>query len=706
MKKRRMCFALVLALIITLVPNVEVHAASSVKAGEYIYLGSFEQDNNLKNGKEMLAWRVLSVEKDEAFIISDKIIDTVTLYKSSNYSWAGSTFQLWCQNFINDTTNFSTSERGIIENTTLVETGTTEKVFFLSENEVVTYLPNIENRKVVTTEFTPSNMGITDYYGNDPILTGNKADKKYNMYWLRSYKQASNWVGIARDELGIGTCLNLSMANSTYGSRPGCYIDLSKISVLYGNGTIESPYVTSASNYSAPYIYDAIDPGSTVNLPYDKIPTITDNASAISAISSAAKGMTTDQKASSTGVDRITQYAEEAVAQSAKEAVSGNEFTVDQTNVTELLGKATETKTAALQTLSANGITTQREMRASVKFATETSENIIVTIDPSAVKANADNIQIQTPNVGVSLSARALKENVSGTPLVIKIEPVSGSAISRWFDKLFARVFSDSIAYAEGAKTYKVSFSKSGLTENVKVSIPPATGTPAYQAVFTADGKVVGGKYNPSTGMMDFNTKVSGEYVVKENVRNFSDIQGKSKEMQDAIKLMASKGIISGTSATQFAPDKTISRAEMASLLLKVLSKMDTSSLSTYSDVKKTDWYYVPVSSAKKYGLFSGYADNSFKPVLVIPKEQLVVVAARALRTEMNYKSPTSAEVTKYLSNYTDNSKIAAWAAPEIAYATRESLVLKRGDSKFIPSDGMTRGDVAIVLKRLYDRMW
>jgi hypothetical protein len=123
-----------------------------------------------------------------------------------------------------------------------------------------------------------------------------------------------------------------------------------------------------------------------------------------------------------------------------------------------------------------------------------------------------------------------------------------------------------------------------------------------------------------------------------------------------------------------------------------------------FKDVSRSHWYYGAVGSAKKHGIINGYDDGTFRGTVNIPKVQIVAIAARTLVTEMKYKKPVNTE--SLLNTYTDTSAIANWAAEDVALATRENLVLKRTDGKFLSDDRMTRGDAAIILKRMFDRIW
>jgi len=451
------------------------------------------------------------------------------------------------------------------------------------------------------------------------------------------------------------------------------------------------------------YIYDTKDPGETVVLPYKDLEKVTDKAGAIKAITDVARDMTEAQKESSTGVDLITLYAEHAIAQAASAEVSGSSINVNSETVGALQSSALDVKEAAQTALVSSGITPHRELSCGVKFKTDDADEVTITIDKTALETVVDNVRVESPSFAVTINPSALKQDIGDDPLVITVSEVSSITASNGSEYLLASSSPKLIA-SSSTKTYQVSFNKGTLTENITVSLPKASGDAKYQAVLKQDGTPVGGKYNPATNAIDVKIRESGTYTVKENKKDFTDIQTKSNEMQEAIRVLASKGIISGTSATTFSPDSPISRAEIAALIVRTLSKLDPNADGGFSDVSRNDWYFGVAGSSKKYNIVKGYDDNTFRGGTTITKDQIVAVSARTLRAEMKYSDPVDIEM--YLSGYTDRSSIPDWALADISLATRENLVLKRTDGTFLPASNMTRGDAAIILKRLFNRIW
>ena len=201
---------------------------------------------------------------------------------------------------------------------------------------------------------------------------------------------------------------------------------------------------------------------------------------------------------------------------------------------------------------------------------------------------------------------------------------------------------------------------------------------------------------------MDGKINTSGTYTVQTNEKNFADIANKSAEMQKAILYLTSKGIINGTSATEFSPDGTINRQQIAALIMRALGKVDNTAKPTFTDVSSSSSLYHAIASSQKHKIINGYSDNTFRGANVINRSQIITVAGRVLTTEMNYKTPSNAST--YLAKYSDT--VPDYAKEMVALATRENLVVYRTDGTFSGAKNMTRGDAAIILYRLFQKIW
>ena len=98
-------------------------------------------------------------------------------------------------------------------------------------------------------------------------------------------------------------------------------------------------------------------------------------------------------------------------------------------------------------------------------------------------------------------------------------------------------------------------------------------------------------------------------------------------------------------------------------------------------------------------GIINGISNTQFAPNQTILREQIIAIVARTLREEMGlYSIPN---MNMYLNTYSDRSTLPAWGLEDIALATKFGMVIET-DGTFNPTGTMTRGDVAIILYRLF----
>lgn len=371
---------------------------------------------------------------------------------------------------------------------------------------------------------------------------------------------------------------------------------------------------------------------------------------------------------------------------------SSNKLRVDKSVINaDDLAKVDKTIAALQAALVKNKLELNRqifkELVLKVKFDSKKEASIVITQEIIDLLKQIDILTISSDDYKVSYRVVELI-NLLGEQESVEIKLNKSVAVSNKDDKSVMKL--------------GVSFD-TNKSKTVKISFDGIKGDTTYMAVVDENGKPVGGKYNPMTGCIEAKISESGIYSVVYNEKDFTDIKGKSADMQKAIKKLASVGVIEGTSATEFAPDDSISRAELAALVLRVVDKLDPNADGRFTDVKKTHWYFGTAGSAKNEGIVNGFEDNTFRANLVITRDQILAISARVLKNEMRYITPENPN--EYLT-YADNASIPDWARNDIALATMADLVVKSTDNKFNSSSDMTRGDAAIIIMRLFEKLW
>lgn len=425
---------------------------------------------------------------------------------------------------------------------------------------------------------------------------------------------------------------------------------------------------------------------------WEKIKKVTTTSAATSAISSITKATPEEALKWETVRNNVAVAGETMTANISAKKVSvskGNKLNLSDSAIsTADLSKLDKTMAAIEKSIKDNKITLNREMAKelvlNVKFNNKTKATIAISkkLVDKLIAAKVDLLTIKDSDFRISYT-------------IAELLVMLGDNEEMSFEV-------DKSGLTGTTKKVGVNFD-TNKTQAVKISFPGLSGETKYMAVVDENGNPIGGRYNPATGVIEAKITESGVYQVVYNEKDFVDIKDKSEEMQESIKILASKGIIEGTSTTEFSPDDTISRAEIAALILRVLSQVDPNANGNFADVKKTDWFYGTAGSAKAYGMIVGFEDNTFRGNDVIAKDQILTIASRVLQREMRYKAPENVE--EWLA-FSDATTVANWAKNDIALATMANIITRTVDNKIYADEDMTRGDAALIIMRLFYKIW
>ena len=141
-----------------------------------------------------------------------------------------------------------------------------------------------------------------------------------------------------------------------------------------------------------------------------------------------------------------------------------------------------------------------------------------------------------------------------------------------------------------------------------------------------------GGQFAPNANMtraqvaqMFYNllwTKESGTPVT------FSDVPA-GKWYTTAVNVLASHGIITGSNG-KFRPNDPITRAEFVAIAMR-FARQASGATASFTDVSRSAWYYSAVASAVSYGWIGGYSDGTFRPTKSITRAEVVTLVNRML---------------------------------------------------------------------------
>jgi N-acetylmuramoyl-L-alanine amidase len=190
-------------------------------------------------------------------------------------------------------------------------------------------------------------------------------------------------------------------------------------------------------------------------------------------------------------------------------------------------------------------------------------------------------------------------------------------------------------------------------------------------------------------------------YTVLERTKTFLDIR--SHWAQDEIEEMAGKLIIEGVTAQQFEPNRSITRAEFATLLVRALAlNAKAQGSASFNDVKARDWFAAAVHTASSAGLINGYPDGSFQPNETITRAEMSAMIVRAI-AYVKGASPLEAispdQIRDALAGYDDREGLG-WSRTYLAIAVKEGIIEGMTETSLAPNGRATRAQAAVMLNR------
>ncbi len=182
--------------------------------------------------------------------------------------------------------------------------------------------------------------------------------------------------------------------------------------------------------------------------------------------------------------------------------------------------------------------------------------------------------------------------------------------------------------------------------------------------------------------------------VTLEKTDNYSDISG--NWASEEINRMAKLGFISGYADGTFQPAESITRAEIITILVRILQQTRGLSLEaghTFTDTEGT-WAEPYVSTAVVLGITNGYGDDTFGFSDEVSREQIAVMLTRVAAIE-----PKTYDSTEF----SDNGSTSPWAVSAVAQMAGLGIITGYTDGSFQPLHNASRAEAVVMLERFYN---
>lgn len=186
-------------------------------------------------------------------------------------------------------------------------------------------------------------------------------------------------------------------------------------------------------------------------------------------------------------------------------------------------------------------------------------------------------------------------------------------------------------------------------------------------------------------------------------INPFKDIVGKWYE--NTIAELYNKGIVSGVSKDEFAPENNVKRGDFVMLIMnslgdkfdEITSDEDTT-VDEFADVSADSYYHDSIIKARKLGIAYGAENNNFNADDSITREEMCAFTARALR------KIDELDESQKDNEFTDKADISAYAVKDINDLYAVGIVKGYENNEIRPKAYTKRAEAAQVVYNIINK--
>ena len=239
------------------------------------------------------------------------------------------------------------------------------------------------------------------------------------------------------------------------------------------------------------------------------------------------------------------------------------------------------------------------------------------------------------------------------------------------------------------------------LPQGVKratLSIPAKVSPSTVAMVVKEDGsREILRKSVPTKDGLAVQVTGSCKIQLVDNSAAFADV-AQDAWFSTAVQFSASRELFSGVGEGRFAPQDSMSRAMLVTVLYQLENRPQTANAGSFSDVAQDAWYHDAALWAQEQGITGGSGDGSFSPNASISRESLAL---------MLYRSAQSLGVAgkqgQNLDGFADHGSVSPWAKQAMEWAYANGILSGNDKGQLTPQADSSRAEVSAMLSRFVE---
>lgn len=525
--------------------------------------------------------------------------------------------------------------------------------------------------------------------GSGAITTSELTSSSVKLAWVK-----------ASDTVTAAASLQYKVVYSTSNN-------ISTVRDALSNGTLAQDWAADLSAYTVT--------GLSANTDYYFDVLVRDAGGNVSAYTAAAARTTAVSSGSSGGNNGATVIVN-GQSQTVGNATTGTNtsgqtvttVTVDTGRLEKILASQGSGATVTIPIIGSSDVAAGTLTGAMVKSMEDKEATIVIqTASGSyALPASEINVEAVSRQLGTSVSLADINVTVSIAEPSAAMAQVVQSAAARGGYTVMAPAVDFTIACAYGSQTVSVSSFNAYVERTIAIpaGVDPAKITTGV--VVDLDGTVhhmptrvtlIDGKYYAV-----INSLTNSTYSVIWNPVEFSDVA--SHWAKDAINNMGSRMVVTGIGNHQYAPQRNMTRAEFAAIVVRALGLEPDTGVSGFSDVPSSQWHSGYVKTAAAYGIIKGFSDGSFRPNDEITREQAMTMLARAMKVTGLNTGLTGSSADELMAAFSDGSVVSGFAKDAVAACLKAGITSGTSVATLSPKSEITRAEVAVMVERLLQK--
>lgn len=171
----------------------------------------------------------------------------------------------------------------------------------------------------------------------------------------------------------------------------------------------------------------------------------------------------------------------------------------------------------------------------------------------------------------------------------------------------------------------------------------------------------------------------------------YTDTSGHWAEKE--ITNLSLNGIISGYSDNSFKPNKNMTRAELVTIINRLLGNQ-VQNTKYVPDINAKDWFYTEIRKGIQSGIIQGNAEGYVRPNDLVTREEAIIMLQRAL---------VPIDITGVTGEFADSSDISEWSKQAVNTFWKQNYIKGYSDNTIRPKNYITRAEVVKIIENMID---